>query len=114
MTKYQPADVVLVPFPFTDLSILKKRPALVLATIRPKKLPPLHIIAMITSRIDSEVIDGDLVLKGWQKYGLLYQSKVRLAKVVSIEENIVDGKLGSVSSSEWKKIKQTFLKLFTR
>jgi mRNA interferase MazF len=32
MTRYRPGDLVLVRFPFTDFSTLKKRPALVLSS----------------------------------------------------------------------------------
>ena len=32
MTRYKPGDLVLVRFPFTDFSTLKKRPALVLSS----------------------------------------------------------------------------------
>jgi len=34
MTRFRPGDIVLVRFPFTDFSITKKRPAVVLSTPR--------------------------------------------------------------------------------
>lgn len=31
MTHYEPGDVILVPFPFTDFATLKRRPALIIS-----------------------------------------------------------------------------------
>jgi len=36
MTKYEPGEIVVIPFPFSDLTGAKKRPALVLADIGEK------------------------------------------------------------------------------
>ena len=47
MGKFVKGDVVVLPFPFSDLSASKKRPALVVASIQP------HgdlILCMITSQ----------------------------------------------------------------
>lgn len=36
MTTFNPRDVVLIPFPFSDLSGTKNRPALIIAVAREK------------------------------------------------------------------------------
>ena len=46
MAKFIAGDVVVVPFPFSDLSQAKRRPALVLATLTGDDL----ILCQITSR----------------------------------------------------------------
>lgn len=96
MTGYKVGDLVLIPFPFTDQSAVKKRPALILKRISPKTLPTLIIIAMITSRIEGENIAGDCVIEHWQEAGLVSISKVRLAKLVTVEEKLVLKRLGTL------------------
>ncbi len=105
-------DIVLVPFPFSDLKDSKKRPVLVLSKIRCKTLPSLLIVSMITSNLNSEEIAGDILLKDWKLSGLLYSSKVRLAKLVSIESNIILKKIGTISTNDFSNIKKEFISLF--
>lgn len=112
MTNYKPGEVVLVPFPFADLSKNKKRPALVLTAVKCKTLPPIVIVTMITSRVDSEMIQGDFLLKKWKEAGLLHPSKVRLAKIVSVESNLIISRLSSLSSMDWDGVQKEFFKLF--
>ncbi|MBI4412089.1 MAG: type II toxin-antitoxin system PemK/MazF family toxin [Deltaproteobacteria bacterium] len=112
MINCRPADIVLVPFPFADLSTTKRRPALVLTTVSSEKLPPLSVIAMITSQIESEKIQGDFILKNWHEAGLIHPSKVRLAKIVSVEGGIILEKLGTLQKQDWKGVKKEFLALF--
>ena len=112
MTNYRPGDVVLVPFPFADLTTSKRRPTLILATVTPKTLPVILIVAMITSQLNSEIIDADVVIEHWEESGLIYPSKIRLAKLVSIEKDLVVHKLGALREKDWKVIKKRFLVLF--
>lgn len=113
MTSCERGDIVLVPFPFTDLETHKKRPALVLAVIDSKTLPDLLILAMITSQIDGEMIQGDVLFKDWQRCGLIHPSKLRLAKLVSVEEKIVIEKLGVLPRSGMKMVRQEIGKIFS-
>jgi len=48
---YEKWDIILVPFPFTDLTISKKRPALIVSpNVYNEKLDV--VIAFITSKLD--------------------------------------------------------------
>ncbi len=112
MTNYKTGDILLLPFPFTDLSSSKKRPALVLSTILSKKLPAIYIVAMITSQIGSENILGDIQPLSWKEAGLLHESKIRLGKLVSVEKSIIDKKLGQLTAKDILLVKKEFKKTF--
>ena len=50
MTIYERGDVVLVPFPFSDQSASKKRPAVIISSDRYNKLSSDVVIMAITSK----------------------------------------------------------------
>jgi hypothetical protein len=55
-------DVVLVPFPFSDLTAVKRRPALVVSTQAYNEATGDAIIAQITSKVKSTARPGDYIL----------------------------------------------------
>jgi mRNA interferase MazF len=112
MTACEPGDLVLVPFPFTDLKTTKKRPALVLAVVPSSILPVLFVVAMVTSQMAGEKIAGDCDIRSWKEAGLLHPSKLRLAKIVSLEEDLIQKKLGQLQKEDWKNAAKDFRKLF--
>lgn len=67
MTRCKPGDVVLVEFPFTDLSAAKKRPALVLSTPGFTKRHGDVVVMAMTSQPQREV---KLELSDWRGAGL--------------------------------------------
>lgn len=100
MTACEAGDLVIVPFPFTDLRTAKQRPALVLASLAATPLPDLALVAMVTGQLTPEPLVGDLLIKDWKEAGLLHPTKVRLAKLVSIESRLLVKKLGSLSAAD--------------
>lgn len=112
MTGCESGDLVLVPFPFTDLKTTKKRPALVLAVIPSKILPTLFIVAMVTSQKAGEKISGDYEIASWKESGLLHPSKLRLAKLVSLEEDLILKKLGKLLKEDRKNVAKEIQKIF--
>jgi mRNA interferase MazF len=96
----KPGDVVLVRFPFADLAAAKKRPALVLARTARSPRNRLAILAMITSQVESLRLQGDVLLSEWQAAGLLHPSLLRIGKVATVDEELIDKQIGRLAPSD--------------
>jgi len=96
-------DIILLPFPFTDLSGNKTRPALVLIS------NALDVnVAFIITQIDwQESIN--LMLSANSTIGLKRNSLIRLSKPAKIDSGLVLGKLGEVSENELQEIDKNLI-----
>ncbi|MBN8538104.1 MAG: type II toxin-antitoxin system PemK/MazF family toxin [Deltaproteobacteria bacterium] len=105
--------MVLVKFPFANLETSKKRPALVLNQISYGKTQNLLIIAMITSKVDGVKLHGDVALKNWEKASLLHPSLVRVSKIATIDDDIIEKKIGHLSEKDIELVKKEIKKIFS-
>lgn len=108
----RPGDVALVRFPFTDLTAVKKRPALVLARTARSPRSRLATVAMITSQVEALKLDGDVLLTDWREAGLLHPSLLRLAKVATVDEELLDKAIGRLSSGDLEAAREAFRRVF--
>lgn len=93
-------DLVLVPFPFTDLAGSKVRPALVLIATS------LDVtLAFITTQLQWQE-STDLLLIPNDLNGLKKTSLVRLSKLATIDSVLVQGRLGTLDISQVQAIHQ--------
>ncbi|MBY5952806.1 MAG: type II toxin-antitoxin system PemK/MazF family toxin [Cyclobacteriaceae bacterium] len=99
-------DIVLVPFPFTDLSGTKKRPALVLFA---RNLDV--TVSFISTQLQWKE-DSDLLLNPNPFNGLKKASLLRTSKIATLDKSLVIGRLGSLSISEVKMLNKKLLSLF--
>ena len=92
-------DVVLVTFPFTDLSSTRVRPALVVGRVAGDDL----ILAFITSRTTAADPRGSCLLGSsdadFPRTGLKVDSLVRLDKLVTLHRRLVLRRLGQIGPS---------------
>ena len=88
--------IVLTDFPFTDLTAVKRRPALVISTHNDQRADV--VVAYITSvpRIDQDAAPIDPT----PATGLKVPSMVRFDKIATINKDIISGRLGAVDA-EW-------------
>ncbi len=107
-----PGDVVLVRFPFADLAATKKRPALLLAEATRSPNNRLVTVAMITSQIEALRLEGDVLIDAWQDAGLLHPSLLRLAKVATVDTELIDRRIGHLAKRDLASAKAAFRRVF--
>ena len=87
-------DIVLITFPFTDLSGNKLRPAVVLADSN----FDLNV-SFITTQIQREELT-DVLLLPTPVNGLKKQSLIRTSKIATLDRDLVKGLLGRLTQNE--------------
>lgn len=104
-TGYRFGDVVLVPFPFTDQTGTKKRPAIVVSSQDYGQRRRDLIIMAVTSQIRPAAVFGEVVIGEWQKAGLL-QASVTKPILATIEKGLVVRKLGQLQDADRKAVER--------
>ena len=74
---YRFGDVIVVPFPFTDQTATKKRPAVVVSSESYHRERPDMILMAITGRVRPAPTGGDAIVVHWQVAGLLKPSVIK-------------------------------------
>lgn len=95
MTGYNFGDVILVPFPFTDQSGTKKRPAVIVSSAAYNTTRLDLILMAITSRVKPSKTMGEVLVVEWQKAGLLKASVIKPV-LTTIEKRLVIHRLGQL------------------
>ncbi len=97
---YKKGDIVLVPFPFTDLSGQKIRPALIVtSTSKDSDV----IVIFITSNIKLKIKDSVPILPSTQN-GIKVSSGIVCSKIATLDRNIILGKIGFIENFVQNKV----------
>jgi mRNA interferase MazF len=111
MTACSRWDVVLVPFPFTDLTSMKRRPALVVSPEAYNRGGPDVVIAFLTSQVHVAPRIGDYRLRFWQECGLPKPTMLRM-KFATVAQAMVLKKIGSLPEPEREEIRHALTRFF--
>ena len=99
MTPFEFGDIVLVPFPFTDQSTNKKRPAVVIISQAYNAERPDFIIMAVTSQIKPTSTIGEMIIQDWQAAGLLRPSAIKPV-ITTIEKGLVIKHMGRLNDND--------------
>lgn len=96
MTPYKRGDVVLVAFPFTDLTTTKMRPAVVVSSDKLNRKFNDVIVIAVTSQIHKKLSDEEFPLstEDQKSAGLPKPSIIKLGKLVTLDQRLIRKKLG--------------------
>jgi mRNA interferase MazF len=92
-------DVVLVPFPFTDQSGAKKRPAVVVSSSGYNASRRDIVIMAITSQVRQPLAFGEALVADWQGAGLIKLSVFKPV-VATIEQTLVMRVMGQLAAGD--------------
>jgi len=97
-TNYKRGDVVLVPFPFTDLTGTKQRPALVVSSDAFNATHSDVILVAITSQIPTRLAGDELLIpqNDLPQCGLPKASMVKSSKIVTLHQQLIIRRLGGM------------------
>ena len=103
----EPYDAVVVPFPFTDRDVSKRRPALVVSSTGFNRGHAQLVLAMITST--KSEWPSDVILGAWRDANLTVPCKVRF-KLFTLDRTLIIRKLGTLSPGDRQAVRDALLR----
>jgi mRNA interferase MazF len=111
--KLKKGDIVLAEFPFTDLSQKKLRPALV--RWASSTIDEITICFISSQNVTSLSLD-EFALNAsdteFTRTGLRVSSKVRVTRLVSLEQRLILRRLGELGSQQMLELNATIIQAF--
>ncbi len=106
-------DIVLVPFPFTDLSQTKLRPAIIL-WVDPNGNDA--TLCFISSQNLNRLTDDEFLIEAesreFAQSGLKVTSKVRVSRIVTLERRLLRRRLGNLGPDLMQSLNHTLIHTF--
>jgi len=98
-------DIVLIPFPFTDLSGNKNRPAIVLIDSEDDVT-----ICFITTQLKWQS-EFDITIQPTKSNGLKKTSLIRLNKFATVDKELIIGLLGQLDKKYLDQLNENLVKI---
>lgn len=107
---YQRGDILLVPFPFSDLSRQKARPAVVISPLRFNHRNQDVILVAISSQIPGTLDEFELEIRkdsaAFAPTGLRVNSVIKTAKLITMDQSLIYTILGKLTTETMRELDQ--------
>jgi len=109
MGKFIKGDIVIIPFPFSDLTGNKKRPAFVVADLNGDDI----IVCQITSKSKYDTFALSLGMQDFVSGGLPVESFIRPNKIFTATKNIILSVAGHLSEDKNHDVINAIIKIIS-
>ncbi|MBU1820583.1 MAG: type II toxin-antitoxin system PemK/MazF family toxin [Bacteroidetes bacterium] len=103
MARYKQGDIVVVNFPFTDISQTKRRPALVVSNDEVNETGD-YLLVQITSQYRQDALTLPLSIEDYSSQPLPLVSYIRKHKLFLLNESLITSKVSSVTPKFHQKL----------
>jgi mRNA interferase MazF len=110
MGRFIKGDIVVIPFPFSDLSSSKRRPAMVLADLNGDDI----ILCQITSKSVRDNYSVALNDNDFIKGSLNRPSNIRPNRLFTAEKSIIIRKVGTVKTQTFNNVVKTLFQIIAK
>lgn len=104
-------DIILFPFPYTNFSKTKIRPAIILSNDKYNSSSEDLLIVAITSVIKNEPYSIIINNGNLEKGSLIKKSRIKSDHIFTVDKNLIRKKIGKINNKTFSQIKKEILKL---
>jgi len=112
--KPEPGEIVLVPFPFSDLSSAKLRPTLVLSSTDYNRHSQDVIVCGITSNLSNADRSVLVTSRDLSRGRLVADSRIKVDKIASLDQGMIRKSVGHLRPAVLDRVMIEFFALFKR
>lgn len=105
MAEFIKGDIVVIPFPFSDLSEVKKRPAFVVNKLKGDDV----ILCQITSKTIKDRYSISIRKTDFATGNLSTNSNIRPNRIFTADKNIILYKVGNIKENKTKEVIQKII-----
>jgi mRNA interferase MazF len=102
-------DIILIPFPFSELTQIKVRPAVVVAVIKDKYND--LVLAAISSQVASTITANEIIIEPENTNGLRIRSVIKVDRIFTLKKEKIILKMGRLDTTQLQTFKAIFKSL---
>ena len=110
MEEFVKGDVLVVPFPFSDLSGVKRRPVLLIAVLGGEDI----ILCQITSRNRTDRWSVNITDRDFESGGLKIESFIRPDRIFTADKSLILYKAGRLKLEKINEVEDTLVKIIKK